>query len=156
MIDVANQSDIGLNAVEEHTATHGRQQFRVLAGEADGVRSVSVDQVHQFPADLSEQHHADHVEHLGRGDPESALELASDPKPLEHGVDLRAAAMHHHRVDTGFVQGHDIGGERPLQCGISHGVAAVLDHDDFAAQRFGVEGLGVHRSHELYAEFSST
>ena len=154
MIDVANQADISLNAVDPHTATHRRQQFRVLTGEADGVRSVRIDQIHQFPADLSEQHHADDVENLGRGDPESALELARDPEALEHGSDLRAAAMHHHRVDAGFVQGHDVGGECGLQCGIGHGVAAVLDHDDLALERLGVDiDRGVH---ELYAEFSST
>ena len=157
VIDIADQADIGLNAVDQHTAAHRRQQFRVLAGEADGVRSVSVDQVHQFPADLPEQHHPDDVEHLGRSDPEATLELTGDPEALEHGVDLRSAAVHHHRVDTGFVQGHDIGGERGLQGTIGHGVAAVFDHDDLAAQQLGVDGLGVHRGgHELYAEFSST
>ena len=43
--------------------------------------SVRVDQVDQFAADLTEQHHPRHVEHLGRGDPEAALEVACDAEP---------------------------------------------------------------------------
>ena len=59
-------------------AAHRGEQLRVLAGDADGVGAVRVDEVHQLPAHLAEQHHPGDVEHLGRGDTEPALEIACD------------------------------------------------------------------------------
>ena len=65
----------------------------------------------QFAADLAEQHHPRDVEHLRRGDPEAALEVACDAEPFEHRADLRAAAVHHDGMDTAVAQEHHVGGE---------------------------------------------
>ena len=49
---------------------------------------------------------------------------------LEHGLDLRAAAMHDDRIDRGLLQKHDVAGEFARQMLLAHGVAAVFyDHD---------------------------
>jgi hypothetical protein len=95
---------------------------------------VGVDQVDQFPAHLTEQHHPRHIEHLGRGDPEATLEIACNAQLLEHRTDLRAATVHHHRFDAAVAQEHHVGSEGGLEGVVGHGVAAVLDDDDLAVQ----------------------
>ncbi len=51
-----------------------------------------------------------------------------DGEPLQHGVDLRAAAMHHHRVDADLLQDSDIATETLGEVAFLHGVTAVLHH----------------------------
>ena len=95
---------------------------------------MGVDQADQFPADLAGQDHAHHVHRLGRSDAEAALELGFDPEPAEHGVDLRAAAVHHDRVDADVVEEHDVLRESAAELVVDHGVAAVLDHHGGAGE----------------------
>ncbi len=157
LVDVADQADVGGHPVDDDAAPHRGEQLGVLAGEADRVRAVGVDQVHQLAADLPEQHHPRDVEHLRCGDPEATLEIACDAELLEHGADLRAAAVHHDGMDADVAQEHHVGGERGLERVVGHRVAAVLDHHDLAVQRleprqgFGEDGrLGVGGGgHEL-------
>ena len=115
-------------------AAHRGEQLGVLAGQADGERAVLVDQADQLAADLADEHHPDDVHRLGRGDPQAAAELAGDAEPVEHRGDLRAAAVHDDRLDAGVAQEHHVGGERPLQLGVDHRVAAVLDDDGGAVE----------------------
>ena len=75
MLDVADETDVGGDAVDRDTSAHGGEEVRVLAGHADGVWAMRVDQVDQFPADLTEQHHPDDLQHFGRRHPEAALEI---------------------------------------------------------------------------------
>ena len=136
MFDIADQSDVGGHTVDRDAAPHRGEQRRVLAGDADRVRAVRVDQIHQFTSDLAEQHHAGHIEHLRRGDPEAALEIPFDAKPVEHGADLRAAAVHDDGMNTAIAQEHHVGGERDLEYIVGHRVAAVLDDDDLVVHLF--------------------
>ena len=68
-----------------------------------------------------------------------------DAEPLEHRADLRPAAMHHHRIDRGLLQQHDVAREAARQLLVAHGVAAVLHDDDLLVvalhvrQRLGEE-----------------
>src|SRR5690606_4125363 len=171
LLHVADQADVGGDPVDGDTAPNRGEQLRVLTGDADRVWAVRVDQVHQLPADLAEQHHPGHVQHLRGGDPETALEIAFDAEALQHRADLRSAAVHHHRVDAAVAQEHHVLGERLTQGVVGHRVAAVLDHDDLAVQLFeprqrggqhrrldlAIHHQGFHHvTHELYAEFSST
>ena len=70
-------------------------------------------------------------------------EFRFDAEPVEHGLDLRAAAMHHHRVDGGLLQQNDVAGEFTRGFFLAHGVAAIFDDDGFLVvalhmrQRFG-------------------
>jgi hypothetical protein len=45
-------------------------------------------------------------------------------------ADLRAAAVHDHRIDRGLFQQHDVAGEIPRDLFVAHGVAAVFHDDD--------------------------
>ena len=47
---------------------------------------------------------------------------------LEHGADLRPAAMHHDRIDAGLLHQDDVLGEI-VGAAAGHGVAAELHHD---------------------------
>ena len=88
----------------------------------------------EFAADLTEQHHPRHVEHLGRGHAEATLEIACDAELFQHRADLRAAAVHHDGMDAAVAQEDHVGGEGRLERVIGHRVAAVLDHDDLVVQ----------------------
>ena len=134
VLHVADQTDVGGHPVDGDAAPHRGEQVRVLAGDADRVGTVRVDQVHQFAPDLTEQHHPRHVEHLGRGHAEATLEIACDTEPFQHRADLRAAAVHDDRMDAAVAQEDHVGGESPPQRVIGHRVSAVLDHDDLVVQ----------------------
>jgi hypothetical protein len=38
--------------------------------------------------------------------------------------------MHHHRIDRGLLQQHDVAGEASCRRLFAHGVAAIFHHDD--------------------------
>lgn len=127
--DVADETDVGVLAVDDDRAAGGGEQVGVLAGDPDGVRAVGVDQADEFAADLAEQHHADDVHHLGGGDAETTAELPCHAQSLQHGVDLRSAAVDDDGMDADGAQECHVGGEGALEPVVDHGVAAVLDHD---------------------------
>jgi hypothetical protein len=47
-------------------------------------------------------------------------------------IDLRAAAVHDHRIDADELQQDDVAREALLQALFGHGIAAVFDHDRLA------------------------
>ena len=81
-----------------------------------------------------------------------------DAELLQHRADLRPAAVHDHRIDTGLLQKHHVLGEVARLPLVAHRMAAIFHHDDrvVVAQhmrqrlhqnfglllRRGVEGLG--------------
>ncbi|MCY1174170.1 hypothetical protein D9M73_143590 [compost metagenome] len=118
-------------------------QLGVLAGQADGAAAVTVDQVDDVLVDLAAEDHLHHVHGLRVGDAHAVDEVALDAQALEQVADLRAAAVHHHRVDADRLHQHDIAGEAGLQLVAFHGVAAVLDHQGLAAEAADVgQGFG--------------
>jgi hypothetical protein len=90
----------------------------------------------------------------------ASREFRRDAEPLQHGRDLRSAAMHHHRIDRSLLQEHDVAGKS--LCGFfrAHGVAAIFNDDGFLVillhvrQRFRqdaglIEGADIgHVGHE--------
>ena len=85
-----------------------------------------------------------------------------DAKLLQHGTDLRPAAMHDHGIDAHGLQQHHVLGKVARGLRIAHGVAAVLDHKGLAGialkirQRFGKRfGLGEHRGIEVVVHNAS-
>ena len=98
--------------------------------------------------------HLDHFHGLGVGDAHALDELALLAQRLQRGLDLRPAAVHHHRVHADQLEQHHVLGEVRLQLGIGHGVAAVLDDDGLAVeladvgQRLG-QDLGLLGGREL-------
>ena len=95
---------------------------------------MGVDETHQFPANLSHQHHAHHVHGLGRGHPEAAAELRGDAEPFQHGVDLGSTAVDDHWFQPDASQEHDVLGEGAFEVVVDHGVAAVLDDNGLARE----------------------
>ena len=63
------------------------------------------------------------------GDAQPVDEGGLDGQALQHGVDLRPAAMHHHRVHADLLQQRDVAAEHVRQVFLAHGVAAVFHHD---------------------------
>ena len=172
---VADEADVDVLAVDPGGAAGRGEQPGVLAGHPHRERAVGVDQPDELAADLPDQHHPDDVHGLGRGDPQPAAELPGHVEPLEHGGDLRPAAVDDDGADAGEAQEHHVLGEGAPQVVVDHRVAAVLDDDDrvleLAQPR---QGLGEHRGlglrllrgggggagrgqgHVEYALFSST
>src|SRR3546814_12336337 len=50
-----------------------------------------------------------------------------DARALQHGGDLRAAAVDDHRMQAQHLQQHGIGGELAGDVALAHGVAAVFE-----------------------------
>ena len=58
-----------------------------------------------------------------------STKLGLDVEPLQHVVDHRPAAVHHHRVDVALLHQHHVAGELVHGLVAAHGVAAELDDD---------------------------
>jgi hypothetical protein len=132
--DVADLADVDRFAVDDGRPSLGGQQPTVLAGQPDRERAVVVDQVDDVAVDLAGEHHPDDGHRLGGRDAQAAPELAGDAELAQVFGDLRAAAVHHHGLQPGVAEEDDVLGERLLQLGRGHGVAAVLDHHDLAVE----------------------
>ena len=89
-----------------------------------------VEQPDQLAPHLAGQDHPDDLHNLRRCHPQAAHELAGQPDPLQHGCNLRTAAVDNNRTQPGIPQEDDVLGEGCLELVVDHGVAAVLDHDE--------------------------
>lgn len=110
-----------------------------------------VEQADQLALHLAGQDHPDDLHDLRGGDPQAALELAGQAEPAEHRGDLWPAAVDDDGVEAGMPEEGDILGEGALEPGVDHGVAAVLDDDEGAAEALEPrqsldEGGGLARS----------
>ena len=115
----------------------------------DGLAAGLVDVADHLLVDRAGQHHFDDFERRGVGDAQPRGELRLHADALEHGLDLRTAAMHDHRIDRGLLEQHDVAGELAREILLAHGMAAVFHDDDLLVvalhirQRFG-EDAGLH------------
>ena len=75
------------------------------------------------------QHHLDDLDGRLVGDAQARRELALDAEALEHGADLRAAAVHHDRVHAGLLEQDHVAREIARDLLVAHGVAAIFHHD---------------------------
>ena len=78
--------------------------------------------------------HPHDLHDLRRGDPQTALELAPKAEPAKHRRDLRTAAVHDDWTQTCIPEERDVLSEGELEGVVDHGVAAVLDDDQGAAE----------------------
>ncbi len=53
------------------------------------------------------------------------------PRASQHRRDLRAAAMHDHRIDGRLFEQHNVAGEYARRFFLAHRVATVFDDDGF-------------------------
>ena len=80
------------------------------------------------------QHPFHHFHGFGIGHAHALDELALLAQAVERRFDLRAAAVHHHRVHAHQLEQHHVFGKVGLQGGVGHGVAAVLDDHGLAME----------------------
>jgi len=65
-------------------------------------------------------------------------ELALLADALEHLIDLRPAAMYHHRIHPDQLEQYHVARKALLQYRIGHGVTAVFDDDGFIEKTLDV------------------
>mgnify|MGYP002653728774 CR=1 FL=1 len=127
----------------------GEHQVAVLAAQADGLAAGGIDVAHDLLVDGAGQHHFHDFQRARVGDAKPRRELRLHAGTLEHRLDLRPAAMHHHRIDRGLLEQHDVARERARHLLVAHRVPAVLDDDGFLVialhvrQRLGQDAGGV-------------
>src|SRR5262249_22222238 len=109
-------------------------QARVLAREADGVRTVPVHHGHDLAVHFSDERHADDVDGLRVGDPPALDELRFLPEPPHEIGDLRSAAVDDDRVHAAEPHQHDMGRKQLGYFRFLHRVTAVLDDDGLARE----------------------
>jgi len=93
-----------------------RHHVAVLAAQADRLAAGLVDIADQLLVDRAREHHLDDLDGRGIGDAQARREFRFDTEPLQHGRDLRPAAMHHHRIDRGLLQKHDCRAQTLWRC----------------------------------------
>src|SRR5699024_8068562 len=140
---VTDQADVDVLALDDGPAFAGLEQSGVLPGDAHGQWLAFVQAADQVALHLAGEHHAHHVHDLGGGHAQSAAELGVHAEAVQHGGDLRAAAVHDHRAQSGIAEEAHVVGEGAFQAGIDHGVAAELD-DHHRSGELLEPGHGLH------------
>ena len=97
-----------------------------------------VDEADDLLVDQTAEHHLDHVHGLAVGDAHALDEFAFLADFFQQRADLRAAAVHHHRVHADQFHEHDVAREALLEGFVHHGVAAVLDDHGLAAEALDI------------------
>ena len=92
----------------------GADEVAVLAGQADGLAAVLVDQVDDVLVHLAAEHHLDDFHGFGIGDAHALDELALLADAGQQVLDLRAAAVHDDDVEADQFEQHDIAREAAL------------------------------------------
>ena len=136
-LDLADLADVVLLArvvAVEHAQLARADQAAVAAGQAHRLAAGDVDQADDVLLHLAGEHPLDDLHRLLVGDAHALDERALLADLGERLLDLRAAAVHHHRVHADQLQQHHVLGEVLLQRRVGHGVAAVLDDDGLAVE----------------------
>ena len=101
--------------VVHHLELLRADQAAVAPGQAHGLAAGLVDQADDVLLHLAGQHPLDHFHGFGVGHAHALDELALLAQALQRGLDLRPAAMHHHRVHAHQLEQHDVLGKVGLQ-----------------------------------------
>src|SRR5690606_7644852 len=86
----------------------GLDHAAVLAGQPDRLAAGFIDHHDDVLLDLPAQHPLDDLHGFGVGDAHALDEFAFLADALERGVDLRAAAVHDHRVQPNQLEQHHV------------------------------------------------
>ena len=78
--------------------------------------------------DRAGQHHFDDFDRRLVGHAQAVGEFRLDAQLGQHGADLRAAAVDHHRIDAGLFEQDHVAGEIARGRLVAHGVAAIFHH----------------------------
>jgi hypothetical protein len=150
-LDLADEADVGLAAGE--LLLHGEEP-PVVATEAHRRLPVAVDPQDDVLVLLADEHHLRHLDRGLVGHPQALNEAHLHAEPLHVGSDVRAAAVHDHRVHADVLKEHHIARELLLQLRVGHRGAAVLDHDRLPVELPDVRERLQERcdiSHDVYS-----
>ena len=125
--EIDDLGPVGFGGFLDFSVALRLKQAAVLAGDADGVAAMAVDERNDFLVHLAAQHHFHYIDRRLVGDALAVDELRFDAEGEEGLADLRPAAVHHHRVDADVFHHHDVAGEVFLELLGHHGMAAVFD-----------------------------
>ena len=118
---------------------------RLLAGHGDPVGDLFIHR--------ARKHHLGDLHRRRIGNPQPIDEAGLHPRLVQHGADLRPAAMHHHRVHAHQLQQHHIGRKLTRHRALAHGVTAVFNDHGLAVIDLNIrQGLG-ERLRRLPAAF---
>ena len=131
---VTDEADIDELPIHHDIAPLGGELRSILARDSYGEVTVCIDEPDKFALHLADEHHADNVHGFRARDAEPTRERRRDVEALEHGTDLRTAAMDNHDLNPGGMKIHHRSGEVGLKPNVCHRIAAVLDNDNFAHQ----------------------
>jgi len=92
---------------------------------------------------LADKYHLHDIHGLTVSDPHTLNVARLNVQAIQEGVNLGAAAMHNHRIDTDLFEQDNIKSKLLLQVVINHGVATVFNDNSLAAKLLHV-GQGVN------------
>ena len=151
--DVARvQQGLHRGGVDLHDVAHEAQLLAALdalidvgadAGQAHGLAADGVDAAHQLAVHLADEHRLHHMDDVRGGIAQAVDELHGDVQLLQHLVDAGAAPVAEDGLQPQQLEHHHVLEDGGLQLLIDHGVAAVLDDDDFAGILLQI-GHGLH------------
>ena len=145
--DVADQAEVddlrpvGFGTFFDLAKPFGLDQIAVLAGDADGVAAVPIDEGDDVLVDLAAQYHFHHVDHFFAGDALAVDEFRLNAEQLQRFADLRSAAVDNDGVDADVFHHHYVQCEVVFQLLGDHGAAAVFDNQGLVVKPFD-EGEG--------------
>ncbi len=136
--------DLGFRILAVAHAQFARaNQAAVSPGQSHRLAASVVDQADDVLLHLAGQHPFHHFHGFVVGHAHALHEGTLLAHAAQSLVDLRAAAMHHHRVHAHQLEQHHVLGKVLLQGRVGHGVAAVFDDQSFAVKFADIgQGLG--------------
>ena len=116
----------------------GPHQGAIAAAKSHGPAPHLIEAVDNVFVDPAHQHHLDHVHGFRSGDPQTITEFGLDLEAIQPVIDLRAAAMNHHRLHPHRGQQHHIAVDSVAKLRLHHRRTAVLDHHPAARKALDV------------------
>ncbi len=136
-VDLADEADVEELAwivLVRHRHFFGANQAAVLAGQAHGLAAVVINQHHDVLLDFAAQHPLHHFHGFFVGDAHALHEGALLADFFQRVIDLRTAAVYHHRIHAHQFQQDDVACEAMLEALVGHRVAAVFDDNGLAME----------------------
>ena len=104
---------------------------------------------------MAAQHHFHNVHRFLVGYPHALHEYTFFAHFLQHLVNLRAAAVHNHRIDAHQFQEGNVFGKAFFQVFLGHGVAAVFDDESTAGKTADIrqrlaQNMGFHAGGDVF------